>query len=111
MSTELTITISSVEDNPDSTKYKKMSRQRYRVKQPVMQLDAQASQLIRQAAEHKSTSAADGDDEKEMTTQEEATVRTRRGRIVKKPVRYEPIETVTDDFPDSEHSTDYDSEA
>ena len=35
---------------------------------------------------------------------------TRRGRVVRKPERYEPIEAVTDDFPDSAYSTDSGSE-
>lgn len=33
-------------------------------------------------------------------------VRSRRGRICKKPQRYEPVETVTDDFDDEDYDTD-----
>ena len=108
MSAELTITISSVEENPDST-YKKMSRKRYRVKQPAIPICEQAAQIIRQTSDNVSTNV------KETVTKEEpkdaAPVLTRMGRVVKKPQRYEPVETVTDDYPDSEHDTDYDSEA
>ena len=104
MSSDLTITISSVEDCPsDSTKYKKLSRTRYRVKQPVTQLNDHDDELIRQSTEQKSA---------DVKKDEYVPVRTTRGgRVVRKPVRYEPVETVNDDFPDSDHDTDYDSEA
>lgn len=106
MSAELTITISSVEEDPEST-YKKMSRKRYKVKQAIP-ICEQAAEIIRQTSDHVSTVV------RETVTEEEpkdaAPVLTRRGRVVKKPQRYEPVETVTDDFPDSEHDTD-DSEA
>ena len=105
MSTELTITISSVEENPDST-YKKMSRKRYRVKQPAIPICEQAAEIIRQTSDNVSTETVTKEEPKDA-----APVLTRRGRVVKKPQRYEPAETVTDDFPESEHDTDYDSEA
>lgn len=104
MSAELTITISSVEENPDST-YKRMSRKRYRVKQPAIPISEQAAEIIRQTSDNVSTVV------KETVTKDDAPVLTRGGRVVKKPQRYEPVETVTDDFPESEHDTDYDSEA
>ena len=33
-------------------------------------------------------------------------VRSRSGRVTKKPQRYEPVETVTDDFDDGDYDTD-----
>jgi hypothetical protein len=42
------------------------------------------------------------------TTQEPISVRTKSGRLVKKPERYVPIEKVEDDYATDEHDTDDD---
>ena len=43
-----------------------------------------------------------------MSTTQEQTMRTRSGRLVKKPERYVPTEKVEDDYATDEHDTDDD---
>jgi len=42
----------------------------------------------------------------DSNTDVDSNVRSRSGRICKKPQRYEPIETVTDDFDDDDYDSD-----
>lgn len=78
MPSDLTITISSVAQG--ESKYKHLSHKTYTVKAPV--------------------------DPTPMEQVAETT--TRSGRISKKPVRYEPIEQVMDDYNEDEYDTDDD---
>lgn len=85
MSSEYTITISSVQEG--QSKYRRLNHKRYTVTRPP----PQHNDAIKSVAE----------DDKGGN----ATI-TRRGRVVKPPQRYQPVEIVTDDYRDSEYDTE-----
>ena len=99
MSAELTITISSVQEGTADVpaRYKTIKRQRY-----VVPAKPPGGAAAARGAEQCLPATQQRHDALEQVT--------RRGRVVRKPARYEPVETVTDDFPASAYSTDSESE-
>ena len=56
--------------------------------------------------EHKKHIAPESSTSDTVDTAPSETVRSRSGRVTKKTQRYEPVETVTDDFDDEDYDTD-----
>jgi hypothetical protein len=109
MSSDLTITIysSSPPETTRGSKYPKQCKTQYKVstKQSGFTVKTKDGKLSESSIEAKQPTGGCDTNMTESCSANTAT-RSRSGRVIRKPEKYEPVETVTDDFKPHEYDSD-----